>query len=208
MLSSRKPRPKTCLPSNSINRRGELKGHNSDPYSEKRLLEAVKLLQHAVQRDPQFLQAWCLLAEVQLDLYWEAMDYTDARREASRAAVEQAARLQPAAGETHLAQAIYYYHGLFDYRRALDELALARRTLPNNADVPFYSAAIFRRQGRWEEAIRQFKAAADLDPRGFAVLSETAHTEEAIEHYAEATRRYNQALAVNPETFTPASVWP
>jgi tetratricopeptide (TPR) repeat protein len=127
------------------------------------------------------------------------MDHTVSRRESSGAAVAQAARLQPNAGETHLAQGIYSYHALSDYGRALDELALARRTLPNSADVPFYSAAIFRRQGRWEDSLREFNVAADLDPRGFAVLSETAHTEEAMANYPEATRRYNQALAVNPE---------
>ncbi len=176
----------------------ELKSHNSDPAAGQRLNEAVDLLRQVVHRDPEFLQAWCLLAEVHLDLYWEGMDHTDARRESGRAAVEQAARLQPAAGETRLAQGIYFYHGLSDYRRALDELARARRALPNSAEVPFYTAAIFRRQGRWEDALREFQRAAELDPRNFSVLSETAHTEEAMERYAEATRRYNQALAVNP----------
>jgi TolB-like protein/Flp pilus assembly protein TadD len=176
----------------------ELKTHNSDPSAENRLVQAVDLLRQATQRDPAFLQAWCLLAEVQLDLYWERMDHTDARLESSRAAVEQAVRLQPDAGETHLAQGIYYYHGLSDYGRALQELALAGRTLPNSADVPFYSAAIFRRQDRWEDALREFNRAAELDPRNFGILSETAHTEEAMEHYAEATHRYNQALAVSP----------
>ncbi|HZE13859.1 MAG TPA: hypothetical protein VE086_08885, partial [Chthoniobacterales bacterium] len=176
----------------------DLKRHNSDPSAGDRLLHSVELLGQALNRDPEFLQAWCLLAEVHLDLYWEGFDHTDARRESSRAAIEQATRLQPEAGETHLAQGIYYYHGLSDYKRALEELALARRTLPNSADVPFYSAAIFRRQGRWDEALREFNHAAALDPRNFSILSETAHTEEAMEHFAEATRRYNEALAVSP----------
>ena len=176
----------------------ELKGHNSDPSAAKRLYKAVDLASQATQRDPQFLRAWCLLAEVQLDLYWEGLDRTDARRESAKEAVEQAVRLQPDAGETHLVQAIYDYHGLSDYPRALDELTLARRTLPNYADVPFYSAAIYRRQGRWEDAQREFKLAAELDPRNFSILSESAHTEEVMENYTEATRRYNQALAVNP----------
>jgi tetratricopeptide (TPR) repeat protein len=176
----------------------ELKGHNSDPSAGARLFQAAELVEQATKRDPQFLQAWCLLAEVQLDLYWEGLDHTEARREASRVAVEQAVRLQPNAGETHLTQGIYYYHGLSDYARALDELALARRSLPNNSDVSFYSAAIFRRQGYWADALRAFKLAAELDPRNFSVLSETAHTAEAMGHYAEATRSYDEALAVNP----------
>lgn len=176
----------------------ELKGHNSDPMSHQRLLHAVDLLDQCVHRDAQYLKAWCLLAEVHLDLYWEGMDHTDRRREQGRIAMERAAAIGPDAGETHLVRAIYAYHGLFDLPGALDELALARRTLPNNANVPFYAAAIHRRQGRWDDALREFNLAAELDPRNFSILSETAHTEEAAERYAEATRRYNQALAVNP----------
>lgn len=175
-----------------------LKGYNSDPTSARRLFEAVDLLGQAVGRDPEFLQAWCLLAEVHLDLYWEGLDRSGTRRESARTASEKAARLAPEAGETHLVRAIYHYHGLSDYRRALDDLALAQRTLPNSVDVPFYTAAIYRRQGRWDESLREFNRAAELDPRNFAVLSETAHTEDAMEHYAAATRRYNQALAVQP----------
>jgi serine/threonine protein kinase/Flp pilus assembly protein TadD len=192
------PPTKDVLAFRFYQRARELKFHNADPSAENRLVEAVDLLRQATQRDPAFLQAWCLLAEVELDLYWERIDHTDARLESSRAAVEEAVRLQPDAGETHLTQGIYYYHGLSDYSRALQELALAGRTLPNSADVPFYSAAIFRRQDRWDEALREFNRAAELDPRNFGILSETAHTEEAMEHYAEATRRYNQALAVSP----------
>ena len=176
----------------------ELKGHNSDPSAGSRLFQAVELIEQAIKRDPQFLSAWCLLAELQLDLYWEGLDHTDARRDSSRAAVEQAARLQPDAGETHRARGIYYYHGLSDYQRALDELALARRTLPNSADLSLYAAAIFRRQGRWEEALREFGRAAALDPRNFSAIAETAHTEEAMGRYREATHRYEQALAINP----------
>ena len=84
-----------------------------------------------------------------MDLYWGDFDHTDARREAGRAALQQAVRLQPDAGETHVAQAVFAYHGFRDYDRALAELALARRSLPNSADVALTLATIYRRLGRW-----------------------------------------------------------
>ena len=60
---------------------------------------------------------------------------TSARLDLAKAAAQTALRLQPDAGEAHLALADYYYHGFEDYDRARTELAIARRKLPNNATV-------------------------------------------------------------------------
>ena len=176
----------------------ELEGHNADPSSGQLLIQAGELLGQAVERDPHFLQAWCLLTDVHLDLYWEGFDHTDARRELARAALEHAERLGPDEGATHIARSIYFYHGFFDYERGLDEAILARRTMPNSAEVPLEIAAIHRRQGRWEDALREFEQAAELDPRNFLVLSETAYTYDSLRHYAEARRFLDRALAVVP----------
>ena len=167
------------------------------------LFQAVSLLEQAIKRDPGFLAAYCLLSRVHVDLYWNDFDHTDARREAGRAALEQAVRLAPNAGETHIAQAIFAYHGFRDYDRALTELALARRSLPNSADAAFMLAMIYRRQGRWDESIQASERAAELDPRNFPLLQETAFTYANLRRYADAARYHQRALAVLPgDTFT------
>ena len=61
------------------------------------------------------------------------LDHTPDGCERPTPPCRHAVRLQPDAGETHVAAASYYYHGFHDYDRALAELALARRLLPNNA---------------------------------------------------------------------------
>ena len=112
---------------------------------------AARLLDEALEHDPKFLRAWCLLEDVHSLLYWQGHDHTPARLEQALAAVQHAQALAPDAGETYLAAADYYYHGFRDYTQALIELGLARRTLPNNAQVFEYSGYIARRQGRWNE---------------------------------------------------------
>ena len=82
------------------------------------LPEGVRLLEDAVQRDPKFLSAWTLLARLQGYLYWFGLDSTPAQLDRLRNAVQAAVRLQPDAGETHLALAEFYYHGYRDYDRA------------------------------------------------------------------------------------------
>jgi tetratricopeptide (TPR) repeat protein len=145
----------------------QLMGSASEPDAKKTLLQAIGLLEEAVARDPHFLRAYGLLATAHLDLYWQGFDHTDARRELAHAAVEAAALFAPDAGEVHLAQADYAYHGFRDYDRARAELDLARQALPNNAAIYIFTASIDRRQGRWAEALRNFERGVVLDPRNF-----------------------------------------
>jgi tetratricopeptide (TPR) repeat protein len=131
-------------------------------------------------------------------LYMLGFDHTSARLAMADAAVEAAARLRPDAGETHLARAQNLYQGYLDYNGALAELELARRTLPNDWRVYFWTALIQRRQGRWEESIRNCERAISLDPRNFFALEQTAQSYHAIRRYTEETATYDRVLAFEP----------
>jgi TolB-like protein/Tfp pilus assembly protein PilF len=165
------------------------------------LLQAVNLLETAVVRDPNFMLAYCMLGRLQLTLYWGGYDHTPARRELANTAIQNAVRLQPDAGEVHLALAWYAYQGFRDYDRARAELDLARRTLPNNADIYFVTALIDRRQSRWAEATRNLERAVELDPRNFGILDETAWTYRGLRRYSDAIRLNERALAVSPRDY-------
>src|SRR4029077_10088506 len=129
------------------------------------LLQAVELLNQALARDPSFLDAYCQLAYVHDCLYFDILDHTPGRLALAEAAIQAAARLNPNAGETHLARARNLYWAYFDYDGALAELYVARQTLPNDARVFALTGAIQRRQGHWEESTRNFERAFDLNPR-------------------------------------------
>ena len=171
----------------------------SDPfYSKEKLTQAARLLDEAVAHDPHFLLAWCLLSRVHCDIYVQGHDRTEARLELAKAAVQTALRLQPDAGEAHLALANYYYDGFRDYRRARTELAIARRTLPNNAKVFEYTSYIARREGDWEEATHNLERAVELDPRNFFTLQQLAPTYHYQRRYADQGRTLDRALTVVP----------
>jgi TolB-like protein/class 3 adenylate cyclase/Tfp pilus assembly protein PilF len=177
----------------------ELFADTTDPiHAKEKLPQAAKLLDEAVTRDPHFLQAWCLLSRVHGAAYFRGHDHTTARLELASAAVQTALRLQPDAGEAHLALAIYYYNGFRDYQRARTELAIARQTLPNNADVFHYTGLIDRREGRWEEATRNIERALELDPRNFFKLQQLALNYLRQRRYADEARIYDRALTIVP----------
>jgi TolB-like protein/class 3 adenylate cyclase/Flp pilus assembly protein TadD len=167
-------------------------------HSREKLPQAERALNEAVARDPRFLLAWCLLAKVHGNTYWQGYDHTPARLNLANAAVQTALRLQSDAGEAHLALADYYYHGFRDYERARSELAIARRTLPNNAEVFEYTGYIDRRQGRWEEGTRNLERAIELDPRNFFTLQQIALTYFQLRRYADVVRMYDRALTILP----------
>ena len=177
----------------------ELFADTSDPiHAREKLPQAAQLLDEAVGRDPHFIQAWCLLSRVHGAAYFRGHDHTPARLGLANAAVQTALRLQPDAGEAHLALAIYYYNGFRDYGRARSELVIARRALPNSADVFRYTGMIDRREGHWDEATRNLERAIELDPRNVFTLNQLALAYGWQHRYADEVRTYDRALAIIP----------
>jgi len=177
----------------------ELFADTTDPiHAREKLPQAAKLLDEAVARDPHFIQAWGLLSRVHGAAYFRGHDHTPARLGLANDAVQTALRLQPDAGEAHLALAIYYYNGFRDYGRARSELVIARHALPNSADVFRYTGMIDRREGHWDEATRNLERALELDPRNFFTLQQLALAYEWQHRYADEVRTYDRALAIMP----------
>src|SRR5215472_3822894 len=145
-------------------------------------LEAIDLLNQAVTRDPSFFQAHCLLASVHGNLYWFG-DHTPGRLALEEAAIQAASRLRPDAGETHLARAKNLFSSHLDYDGALAELEVARRSLPNNGRVFAVMASIQGMQGRWEESIRNWERAVELDPRSVYTLFQSGFSYETVRRY-------------------------
>ena len=175
----------------------ELFADTTDPiHAREKLPQAAQLLDEAVARDPHFIQAWGLLSRVHGAAYFRGHDHTPARLGLANAAVQTALRLQPDAGEAHLALAIYYYNGFRDYGRARNELVIARRALPNSADVFRYTGMIDRREGHWDEATRNLERALELDPRNFFTVQQLALAYGWQHRYADEVRTYDPALAI------------
>jgi TolB-like protein/class 3 adenylate cyclase/Flp pilus assembly protein TadD len=171
---------------------------SNDPDAKGSLLQAISLLEEAVRRDPKFLRAYCLMCEINLDLYWSGFDHTKERREMASAALQKAEEIQPDAGEVHWMKALYAYHGFRDYDRALEELKPAMQLLPNEARLYVLAGAVDRRTARFTEAEANFKRAVELDPRNFYALMEAGSTFQGMRRYAEARRLHERAANVLP----------
>ncbi len=173
--------------------------HDTPDWKET-LLKAVRLLDEAISRDRNFALAYYWATRAHDALYWHGLDRTPARLAQAKTMAQKALDLAPDLGEAHLAQALVYYHGSRDYARAREQLAIARRTLPNSAEVYSLTGWLDRRQARWEDAIKNEEKAAELDPRNSQFLNSLAILYEILRRYDDEEAVFDRAIAANPSS--------
>ena len=164
-----------------------------------KILQAVDLLNQAFARDPSFLLAQCQLAYAHDQLYFLGIDHTTVRLTLAQTAVDTAFRLQPDAGEAHLARAEHLYWGYLDYESALVELQNAHRTLPNDPRIFELTGYIARRRGKHEEGLRNLERSLELDPRNFFTLQQIALSYLNLRRYSDEAAVLDRALSIKPD---------
>src|SRR5437588_2814637 len=126
------------------------------------LQSAARLYEQTIGLDPAFALAHARLSAVTSGIYhW--FEPTAAVAQKARNEANKALMLQPNLGEGHLALGLYLYYIDGNYERALFELDLAARTLPNDGDVGLFTAAVQRRQGHLATCIAAYKHAEAID---------------------------------------------
>jgi TolB-like protein/predicted Ser/Thr protein kinase len=175
-----------------------IEGMSLSSNKEKDLFQALDLLNQAVARDSNFLLAFCWLARAHDGVYQEDIDHTPARLALAKSAIDSAFRVKADSGEAHLALGLHFYWGYFDFDRARTELAIARRTLPNNPQLFEVTGWIDRRQGRWSDAVRNMERASELDPRNFFLARSVAGFYFALRAYEQTSKALDRAHAINP----------
>jgi tetratricopeptide (TPR) repeat protein len=163
----------------------------------------IDLLDKAVARDPRFLLAYCELAKAHGRFFTSQIgakpeELSVDHRSLAEIALQNARRIDPDAGELHLAQAYHFFRVTKDFEQARVEADLARRTLPNNAELEFISGRVARSQGRWEDAVRFFQRAVALEPRGNDNRFTLAETYRYMRRYDDYDRLIAQIIGTDP----------
>jgi TolB-like protein/Tfp pilus assembly protein PilF len=164
------------------------------------LLQALKSLDEAIQRDPNFVSAYCYAARANDLLFFFDLDPTPDRISLADAAVNAALRLRPDSAEAHFARADYLFRCLRDYDGALAELAIARPGLPNSTPFFILSGYINRRRNHFHEAERDFSTAFALDPRNPNAYNLLADTYVLQRRFPEAVHVSDNVLAAGEQT--------
>src|SRR5437868_1895877 len=165
--------------------------------------QAEELLERATRLDPNFAAAFAQLGGIE-NWIFHSFDPTPARRDKAKAAIDRAFELQPDCPDAHLARGFFYYYCDTDdqhYDRALNELAIAQRSLPNDPEAYIAIGAIQRRQGKWVESTQNLEKGAALDPKNAWVLQNLAYNYIATRDYETAEKVLDRGIAVAPKGF-------
>ena len=159
----------------------------------------VEMCERAIKLDPGFAVAHAELSMAHSRLYHFRYDFTEERLESAKSAADSALALQPDLPEAQLALGYYYYWGLRDFERALEHLAIAAERLPNDPSLLSANFAVFRRQGRWEDAIEMLAAWRRIDPKSYQPAFESLATYMWIGEHDLAEREMHRAISIAPD---------
>jgi TolB-like protein/Tfp pilus assembly protein PilF len=162
------------------------------------LEKAVSFGRRATEVDPNFAEAWALLAGAESQKYFFP-DHSPEQLARARTAAETALRLAPDLAEAHAAMGEFYYYCLRDYDRALAELSVARQRAPNNSNALLDIALVQRRQGKFDASIDLLQKVSTLDPLNEDVWVNLGRSYRGNRNFDQARRMFDRALAIAPD---------
>ncbi|MBN2414591.1 protein kinase [bacterium] len=172
-------------------------------YERSGMEKRIELCQRAVELDSTFVLAYLSLSTAHLRYYWFGFDRSQERLSAAKAALDRAFALQSDMPEAYYVLGIYYYFGFRNYPQALRSFAIAEKRLPNSSRILTAVAYIWRRQGKFAQALEKQKKGFELDPKNLNTLYEIGVTLSWLGRFSEAETYFDRYIALSSEP-----VWP
>ena len=163
------------------------------------LRKAIGFFARAVQLDPNFALAWARLSRAHAALHFGPGDITVARRDAAKAALENAQKLQPNSPETLLALGYYQYWVLRDYGLAKTTFGLVSKMLPGSSEVPAPLPLLPDARDTGMKVLPTCEQALAFDPRNVELLDQTAWTYAMLRQFPTALKLHDRALDIIPK---------
>ena len=161
---------------------------------------AQALYSQAIALDPGFALAHARRGAT-LGFLYRFRAPSEQLRNTAYAEVREALRLSPDLGEAHLASALCAYRIDRDFDRALPELKIAQRLLPNDTEAESFIAYIHRRRGQWKEARTALEHCLTRDPRNVTYHEELYTTGYLLRDWSFAAEHIQRAVAFAPPSY-------
>jgi TolB-like protein/Flp pilus assembly protein TadD len=165
------------------------------PQSLEDLIAVDALYDRAVLLDPQFASAMARQSLWNSGMYRETR--SQERKTKAQTLAVQALRIAPDLPEAHIALGEWFRMTERNYDAALKEFEIAAHTMPNDPEILGHLGYLYRRQGRWREALANFHRVQELDPR--IPHQEEAETAVALRDWKTVRALYRHLLELAPD---------
>lgn len=168
--------------------------------TERSYLEAIRLFNEALSRDPGYADAYAGLADAYAllgSLPSTAITRTEAMQKA-RAAATRAIELNPDLAEAHTSLAFVLMHYDWKFAEAEKEFQLALRLNSNYATARQWYAYDLMAMGKTEESLEENQRAEQNDPLSLIIATDRAELLMYAGKIPEAIRQGEQVISLNP----------
>ena len=169
----------------------------SHTFDEKDLDEAIAMFQRALVVDPNFARAHYTLGRCYIHhgQGYGGVDYF----QKAETSLQRAIELDPDIPGAHL-QMVYVYLNRGEKDKALATLAEVRRKAPNDPTVFIVAGMLYRLNGLYDRALKQYDRLVELSPRDIVIAGYNRGRILTYRHeYEEALAAFAEASAAEPD---------
>jgi TolB-like protein/Tfp pilus assembly protein PilF len=168
---------------------------------------AIEMYSKAIDKDPGFALAMLARADLYSRIFltrgieykyygnWKGFDSL------AKKDLDRASRLNPNLPEVKFEKAVQLYSFERNYDKALGLLGEVETQMTNNPLFFYRRGAVYRRMGKWEQSLSDWRKTVQLDPLNASGYIELGHTYRLMRKYPEALEFFNKSLLLdqNPE---------
>jgi TolB-like protein/Flp pilus assembly protein TadD len=168
-------------------------------FNEQALVQAIRLLEEALQIDPEFADAWAALASAHAErgIWGAPASSQEASREA-HVAITRALALDPLSAEVYAT--LGNINLIFDWDWQGAERALSRSVelAAGAARTRNYKTSLFMALRRFPEAVAEAERYRRLDPASVLAISQVGRARYRARQFDTAIEAFNEAIAFDP----------
>jgi adenylate cyclase len=184
-----------------------LKGrHLLNARTEESLQKAVETFEEALEKDPDYEQAYTGLSDAHAVL--ALLEFVPPKQAFPRAkaAAEKALEIDKDLSEAHTSLGVVKFQYDWDFVGAEKEFRKAIELSPNLAPAHQFYADCLKASGRFDGALAQMKQASQLDPLSLAINTGIGHVLYLSRNYDRAIEQYRKTVTLDPN-FVQARLW-
>ena len=169
----------------------------SHTFDDRDLDDAIKMFLEAIRIDPKFARAHYTLGRCYIH-HGQGYGGTDYFVKAE-SSLQRAIEIDPDIPGAHL-QMVYVYLNRGEKDKALATLAEVRRKAPNDPTVFIVAGMLYRLNGLYDRALKQYDRLVELSPRDIVIAGYNRGRILTYRHeYDEALAAFAEARAVEPD---------